>query len=364
MYKSLDYVESEVYGSYYNLLRVIYIILNLYTETCIYRSVVIRTKITIASRIHSQFTLTTINIGGSGFIGESVTKKLLNKGEDVVCFDIREPKGINRRNFSYRKVNITDYTELSESITMYDPEKIVNFAYMLNSETENNPRKATNINCVGSNNVFQVAGELGVPRVVFGSSTSVYGHPKNNKDIIFEDDEIPATYSQYPLYLYFAMKQLNEYQAKYYSDKFDIEIITVRPSVVFGPGRESGIAVWASNFISDPALGKEGAIPLPGDQMLEMVFIDDVVDLVSHCLMESQVNYPSYNTGGHRLSVSELCDLVTDQLEEPVSFDDSAPYLKMVSNVSYKRASEDFGYDLTPMQDAIRLHVDYLKDDM
>lgn len=302
--------------------------------------------------------MTVLNFGGTGFIGGDLTARLLDRGEDVVCFD-KDPSMDRRLNATVVEGDITDYHAVATAIDEYEPTCVVHLAYILTATAEEHPNTAVAVNCIGTDNVFHAAAEAGVDRVVYASSIAAYGRPAIYDETIHETVDIPAAFQQFPqMYLYGATKQFNEFQGKRYAHMSGMDAIAVRPSIVFGPGRESGLSAWASGFVSDPVRGEQGHIPCTPDQPLSMVYRDDVAALFAELTTASNVAYDAYNTGGHYITTKDLIAIVENELGGTVTMDQDAEPLNLVADVSHDRAQDEFGYALTPLQDAIRHHAE------
>ena len=116
--------------------------------------------------------------GGTGFIGNRIIRKLLDRGEQVVCFDLAPPRNnlepyAGRINF-YRG-DISQIPHLLEAINTFQVHKIIHMAALLPPDTEDRPHFGMFVNIQGTNNVFEAARWSSIQRVVYASSIAVYG---------------------------------------------------------------------------------------------------------------------------------------------------------------------------------------------
>lgn len=300
--------------------------------------------------------MTVLNVGGTGFIGAALTESLLAAGEDVVCFDVRQgsvPPGV-----TVVEGDVTDAEALAGVVEAHDPDVIAHLAYVLTAETESDPHRATHVNCVGTDAVFRAAVEHDVDRVVYASSIAAMGSHEAYDEPVTESMAVPAALSQFPrMSLYGAAKQFNEFQAREYGRRAGLETVGIRPTVVFGPGRERGRSTWASDFVTGPATGDEGHIACRPDQRLNMVYRDDVARLFSLAIQAESVGHPVYLSGGHTVTARDLADRVELVVGGTVTCDPSAPDVELPAAVSHERANRTFGYDLTPLDESIRQHA-------
>jgi len=300
--------------------------------------------------------MTVLNGGGGGFIGSALTERLAASGERVVALDL-DPPAADGESVTAVEGDVTDYDDVADAIAEYDPDAVVTFAYLLGAESDENPSQAVRVNCVGMDNVFRAATAAGVDRVVYASSIGVYGHPDSHVGPITEDAESLAAYREYPLLFYSATKQLNEYQARLYADRGDTAFVAVRPSIVFGPGREGGLTEWASAIVTNPVNDESVHLPFRPDQRLALVYRDDVVDLVAAVLDADEVAHDAYNTGDVTLTARDLADAVADEFGGTVTFDHDADPLPLVADASHERAAAEFDYAVTDLREAMARHA-------
>ncbi len=113
--------------------------------------------------------------GGTGFIGARIVRELIQRGEDVVCFDLAPPKA-NLAPYldkiSVYRGDVTQIPHLLEAVNTYKVHKIIHMAALLPPDTEDRPHFGMLVNIQGTNNVFEVARWTGVERVVYASSMS------------------------------------------------------------------------------------------------------------------------------------------------------------------------------------------------
>ncbi len=142
---------------------------------------------------------------------------------------------------------------------------IVHLAALLTTTARENPRAALDVNVQGTNNVFEAARALPeqVERVAWASSAAVYAPPANyGGDFVTESDLV------YPDTLYGATKEYNEHQARVYYEDFGVSHVALRPTVAYGPYRETGGSAFLANIVEKPALGEPFSVDY-GDQVID-----------------------------------------------------------------------------------------------
>ncbi|NQU82903.1 MAG: NAD-dependent epimerase/dehydratase family protein [Parcubacteria group bacterium] len=166
--------------------------------------------------------------GGAGFIGSHITDKLIDKGHRVVVLD----------NLSTgKKENVNEKAELKE-LDICDFEAIrplfdgVDFVFHLAALPRvpisvKDPIGTSQINIMGTINVFKASAEAKVKRVMFASSSSVYG---NDNKPPFKEDMWPMPVSPYAL-----QKRVGEEFAQLFTELYKTPIVILRFFTSFGP---------------------------------------------------------------------------------------------------------------------------------
>lgn len=245
--------------------------------------------------------------GGTGFIGSYLAKELIDQGEDVILFDYL-PNLDNIRDIIEKvalvRGNVLDTNELIETVKKYEVTHIVHLAYLLIPECQKHPLRATKINCEGTNNIFEVSRLFDIERVVWTSSCTVYGSEDDyGGKYVNEDDPIK------PLTVYGACKAFNEYMGKFYYELYGLDMVGLRFTVVYGPGRRSGATAFASKLIENPARGEPVVVDY-GDQEIDWQYVKDAVKAIVLALKAERLRHRVFNTGGYLRKVREVAEYI------------------------------------------------------
>ena len=273
--------------------------------------------------------MTTLVLGGTGFIGKRAVPRLVQRGEKVIVMDIN-PGAADFSEFGDQvevvSGDIMQFQDVVSSILHAKPDRIMNLAYLLGSG-DDTPHFTMQVNVLGMDNCFEAARICGVNRVTYASSIAVSGQQSNFGDrVINEDDPMHGT-SQYAMH-----KRFNEFQAQQFNQVYGMSITGIRPANVTGPDKVRGSTDHV-RCVTLPAAGQPVSFPKAGLMRLP-VHVDDIAEAFVRVTMVDQSHYPIYNSGGHPISLGDLAGIVKDFLPDAqITFDsqdgreDSGNYL-------------------------------------
>ena len=122
--------------------------------------------------------MTTLITGGTGLMGAGIAKRLVNRGEKPVLFDIYPAywriEDIKDRVTVVRGT-VTNLHEVLHVIKRNKVDKVIHLAFFLGAESNADPLAATYVNCIGTLNTYEAGRLLSLERVCVASSIAVYG---------------------------------------------------------------------------------------------------------------------------------------------------------------------------------------------
>jgi nucleoside-diphosphate-sugar epimerase len=234
--------------------------------------------------------------GGSGFLGINLTRYLLNKGHEVICYDIADFDYPERDRITFIKADIRDRAALDRA--MPSVHIVVHTAAALPLYSKED---IYTTDVIGTRNVVEAAHQAGVERLIHISSTAVYGIPDHHP--LYEDDPLHGV-GPYGEAKIEAERICLEYRQK------GMCIPIIRPKSFIGPERLGVFALlydWARDGRGFPVLGN-------GKNRYQYLDVEDLCDAIYLCatLPCEQVN-DTFNIGAKEFgTVAEDFQAVLD----------------------------------------------------
>ncbi|MUV57136.1 NAD(P)-dependent oxidoreductase [Halogeometricum sp. CBA1124] len=290
---------------------------------------------------------TVIVTGGTGFIGSYVARELVDHGHDVVAYDLSADARILEKlgvadDVTVRRGDVTDAPDVIRAIRETGATRVVHLAALLTNSARENPRAALRVNVEGTNNVFEAARSLSdqVERVAWASSAAVYAPPANYGDEFVTESDLV-----YPDTLYGATKEYNEHQARVYHEDFGVSHVGLRPTVAYGPYRETGGSAFLANIVEKPALGEPFSVEY-GDQVIDWQHVRDVATAfrLAAFAPEADLTQRVYNVRGELATVREAVETMRELLPDAdltVSDEGELPWTQRLDT---SKARTDLGY--------------------
>lgn len=289
--------------------------------------------------------------GGAGFIGSNMAEHLVGQGNSVRIFD----------NFSSGKreniAAVADNVEVIESdLRVLDAVKqaMDGVRYVLHIgavpsvfRSVDDPHMTNQANITGTLNVLIAARDAGVRRVVFSSSSSVYG---DTPTLPKREDMTPS-----PLSPYAVQKVSGEYYCRIFWQLYGLETVSLRYFNVFGPRQDpqSQYAAVIPRFITAILKHEPPTVFGDGKQTRDFSHVDNVIDAnLAACTAPKEALGQTFNIAcGGRISLLELIDTINSILGKKIvpKFDPARPGDVRDSQADIAKAQKLLGW--TPRVD-------------
>lgn len=238
--------------------------------------------------------------GGAGFIGTAVAKNLAAIGLEVKLFDLdfdmnRYLLPENRILADARKIqgSILDANAICNAIRGCD--YVIHLAAMLGvRRTELLRTECLNINILGTVNVLEACIKEKVKKIIFSSSSEVYGET-DGRPI---SEESPKN----PISIYAITKLAGEEYVKAYSQRYGLSYSIVRFFNIYGPGQVAEFVV--PRFIKRAIENKPPVVYGDGSQVRTFCFVDDAAEGVKKALIEPAADFQTFNIGNDTQPIS------------------------------------------------------------
>ena len=210
--------------------------------------------------------------GGAGFIGSHLTDALIKQGDQVIVIDNLSTGKKDNLNpkAEFFQLDICDFEKIRPVFT--DCDFVFHLAAIPRMPLSiERPRETSQINIMGTISVFKAASEAKADRVVFASSSSVYG-PQNTLPL--KEEMIPNPISPYGL-----QKWVGERFAEMFGKHYDLSVVCLRYFNVYGPrvDFESDYSLVVGKFLRQHEQGEPLTIYGDGEQTRGFCYVGDVV---------------------------------------------------------------------------------------
>jgi len=226
--------------------------------------------------------------GTAGFIGSTLSIRLLERGDEVIGVDnvndyydpsLKEAR-LDRlkkyENFTEVRISLEDKTAIDETFEKYQPQRVVNLAAQAGVRYSlENPQAYIDANIVGFTNILEGCRHNKVEHLVYASSSSVYGANESMPFSVHDNVDHPVS-------LYAATKKANELMAHTYSHLFDLPTTGLRFFTVYGPWGRPDMALFM--FTKNIIEGKPIDVFNYGKHKRDFTYIDDIVEGVIRTL--------------------------------------------------------------------------------
>ncbi|CAH0338598.1 NAD-dependent epimerase [Rhizobium sp. CECT 9324] len=225
--------------------------------------------------------------GNAGFIGYHVARRLIERGDEVVGFDVvndyydpalkearlallEEAAGRQGGRYSFVRANLADRAAVETCFADHTFDRVIHLAAQAGIRYSlENPHSYVESNLIGFTNILEACRYARVAHLTYASTSSVYGA---NTKMPFSEHDM----ADHPLQFYAATKRANELMAHSYSHLFAMPTTGLRFFTVYGPWGRPDMALF--KFTKNIIEGRPITVFNNGNHTRDFTYIDDIVE--------------------------------------------------------------------------------------
>jgi nucleoside-diphosphate-sugar epimerase len=294
--------------------------------------------------------------GALGCIGAWTCSVLAAEGVDVVGFDLGENTSrlqlAGAEGLEVVRGDITDRAALERVIDERAVTHVVHLAALLIPLIKRDPPYGTAVNVGGTVNVFDLAKTRGI-RVAYASSAAVYSAA--------DDDgrPVPNDAPGHPTTFYGVHKQACEGLARIFWQEEGVPSIGIRPFIVYGPGRDTGLTASPSLAMAAAARGEQSTIAFGGRTQLQ--YAPDTARAFVAAARAAEQDARVFHLGGPAVTLAETAAAIEDEAGVQVDVDEETrlPFPEEFDGSALDEALG--GISWTPLRTGVRETIDRLR---
>ena len=238
--------------------------------------------------------------GAAGFIGSTLSMRLLERGDQVIGIDnhndyydpalkeARLNRFIDNPNYTHVRMDLADRAGMAGLFEEHKPQGVVNLAAQAGVRYSlENPLSYIDSNLVGFGHILEGCRHNGVEHLVYASSSSVYGANTQMPFSVHHNVD-------HPLSLYAATKKANELMAHTYSHLYGLPTTGLRFFTVYGPWDRPDMAL--QKFAQAITKGETIKVFNYGNHRRDFTYIDDIVEGVIRILDRPAPSNPDWSS--------------------------------------------------------------------
>jgi UDP-glucuronate 4-epimerase len=295
--------------------------------------------------------------GALGCIGAWTCATLAAEGAFVVGFDLGENRSrldlATDAEIPLVRGNITDREALDRVLDDHGITHVIHLAALLIPQIKADPSYGTGVNVLGTVNVLDAAKTRGI-QVAWASSAAVYSNQDDN------GKPVPNDAPGHPVTFYGVHKQACEGLARIFWQEERVPSIGIRPWIVYGPGRDTGLTASPTLAMAAAARGEDYAIAFGGRTQLQ--FAPDAARVFVAAARAATEEARVFHLGGQAVSLEE-CAAAIEEAAPGVTISVEAgnilPFPEEFDGSELDRAVGPISW--TPLAEGVRRTVERLR---
>jgi nucleoside-diphosphate-sugar epimerase len=295
--------------------------------------------------------------GALGCIGAWTCAVLAESGASVVGFDLgtddRRLRLVGAQGVPVTRGDITDRAALDRVLQDHSITHIIHLAALLIPQIKANPPLGTAINVGGTVNVLDAAKTRGI-RVAYASSAAVYSQADDT------GGPVPNDAIGHPTTFYGVHKQACEGLARIFWEEERVASIGIRPFIVYGPGRDSGLTASPSLAMAAAAAGEDSQIAFGGRTQLQ--YAPDAARVFVAAARAATAGARVFSLGGPADTLADCARLIADTANVTCTVDEDTllPFPDAFDNGELEDVVGPISW--TPLAEGVRQTIDRLRE--
>jgi nucleoside-diphosphate-sugar epimerase len=310
--------------------------------------------------------------GGFGCIGSETAKWLIRNSDVdvVVCSRTVNPErsqrvfhDIDHGRLTCVEADVRNQSQLEQLLSELQVTHVAHMAALQTPDCNAHRDLGLQINLAGTQNVIEAmkAPDRTLSRYVFASSIAVYG-PR----AVYPTGRVPTLAPPQPVNVYGAWKLAGEQLSRFFCEDSGVPTVSLRPGVLFGPGRDAGLTSTPTTAMKCVALGVPYEIPFRSTQ--DYLYAPDVGEAIGRALLDPFEGYGVFTLPSHTVDTAQIVEAMqtaADDLGLAEQFEitignDEVPFICDLEDDSFREAFPAAG--LTSLEQAIRQSLEVFLD--
>ena len=299
--------------------------------------------------------------GGAGNLACQLTELLAQQGHRVVLLDVVEkPVAAVAPGCRYVRGDMAEPEAIQRILAEFRPEVVIHFASLLSGSSEQDRRRAWQVNMDGAFALFEAALKCGVRQVLFPSSVAAYGGRL--------PDPVPEDYPQWPTGLYGVTKLAVERLGNYYGEKHGLDFRAIRLPVVISRFAPPGAAsAYASRAFVEAVQQGRFVFKVRPETRPSLIYVKDVLQAILGLLAapRERLSRRVYNIQAVSPAADEIARAITARLPSArLSFQPDSEVTALIESwpVHFDDAAARSDWGWQPQYDLDTLADDFLKE--
>lgn len=293
--------------------------------------------------------------GGSGFIGSHVVDKLRDRKMDVRVFDMVMPTF--RTDIEFYHGSLLDMEAIRMALNNMDA--VYHLAAVADvNDVYQEPYYSESINVRGTINLLEaVRRSSGIKRVIYGSTTWVYGGVSG--EAVDEQTPLGA-----PAHLYTATKMASEYYCQSYSKLYRIPVTILRYGIPYGPRAREGTVV--AIFVQKALRGEPLTLAGDGSQYRRFVYVEDLAEGNVLALKSIGVNKIYNLDGSEKVTIRQIAEVVQKWIGNvKIEYGPARPGDFSGKSVSSRLAKQELGWEpRIDFEEGVRRYIQWYRENV